>query len=82
MKGTMIRRSGADYAYLYESLGPFIAFLRVWIESLIVRPLTLTVMSLTLATYLTTPFFPDGDCVQPHLATNLLAAFAIGMLIY
>ena len=38
--GCMIKRSGADYAYIHVTFGPFIAFIRLWIECIIVRPFT------------------------------------------
>jgi len=34
----MIRKSGADYAYIHVTFGPFAAFVRLWVECVIVRP--------------------------------------------
>ena len=33
--GCMITKSGADYAYIYQTFGPGPAFLRIWIECMI-----------------------------------------------
>jgi hypothetical protein len=38
--GCMIKKSGADYAYIHVTFGPLVAFVRLWIECIIVRPCT------------------------------------------
>ena len=73
--GTAIVRSGADYAYMFESFGPFIAFLRLWVECIIVRPCSQAIVALTFAYYVIEPLFPD--CEQPATAVRLLAAICI-----
>ncbi|XP_012934914.1 Y+L amino acid transporter 2 [Aplysia californica] len=73
--GTSIVRSGADYAYMYEAFGPFVAFVRLWVECIIVRPCTTAIVALTFANYVIEPLFPD--CDQPELAVTLLAAVCI-----
>ena len=73
--GTMIVKSGADYAYIYEAFGPFLAFLRLWVESIIVRPCTTAIVALTFAYYVIEPLFPD--CDQPASSVRLLAAICI-----
>jgi len=35
--GTMITRSGGDYAYITDAFGPFLGFIRLWIEAIVVR---------------------------------------------
>lgn len=73
--GTAIVRSGADYAYMFEAYGPFVAFLRLWVECLIVRPCSQAIVALTFAYYVIEPLFPD--CEQPQIAVRLLAAICI-----
>lgn len=73
--GTMITKSGADYAYLYEAFGPFVAFLRLWVECMIVRPCSQAIVALTFAYYVIEPLFPT--CDQPDVAVRLLAAVCI-----
>uniref|UniRef100_A0A0K0D2I8 Large neutral amino acids transporter small subunit 1 n=1 Tax=Angiostrongylus cantonensis TaxID=6313 RepID=A0A0K0D2I8_ANGCA len=57
--GTLIHKSGADYAYIMEAFGSFLAFVRLWIESIVVRPCTATIVALTFAIYMLRPFYPD-----------------------
>lgn len=76
--GTAIVRSGADYAYIFESFGAFFAFLRLWVECMIVRPCSQAIVALTFAYYVIQPLFPD--CDQPDTAVRLLAAICISKL--
>nr|CAH8854442.1 unnamed protein product [Trichobilharzia regenti] len=76
--GTMIHRSGGDYAYVLEAFGSFMGFLRLWIEVMVARPATLTVVALTFAKYILQPIFPD--CTQPDTILRCLAAVCIIIL--
>lgn len=78
--GTSIVRSGADYAYLFEAFGPFLAFIRLWVECMIVRPCSQAIVALTFAYYVIEPLFPD--CTQPDDAVRLLAAVCILLLTF
>jgi amino acid permease len=70
--GTMIKKSGGDYAYIMDAFGPFLAFMRLWIEAMVVRPCTCTIVALTFAIYILKPFFTD--CDPPPGSTQALAA--------
>ncbi|EYC09513.1 hypothetical protein Y032_0060g3160 [Ancylostoma ceylanicum] len=76
--GTLITKSGGDYAYIMEAFGPFIGFLRLWIESMVVRPCALTIVGLTFALYMLRPIYPD--CDPPAGSKELLAAVMIMIL--
>lgn len=73
--GCMITKSGADYAYIMVTFGPFLAFLRLWIECMIVRPCSLAIQALTFSLYILKPLFPE--CDPPPAATRLLAAVCL-----
>ncbi|CAK1540931.1 unnamed protein product [Leptosia nina] len=78
--GTMIRLSGADYAYIMTTFGPFAAFIRLWIECMIVRPCSQAIVALTFSVYVLKPVFPE--CDPPNEATRLLAACCILLLTF
>ncbi|VDM28083.1 unnamed protein product [Toxocara canis] len=59
--GTLIKKSGGDYAYIMEAFGPFLAFIRLWVEAIVVRPCTCTIVALTFAIYMLRPFYPNCD---------------------
>ncbi|CAH0395858.1 unnamed protein product [Bemisia tabaci] len=73
--GCMISKSGADYAYIMETFGPFLAFIRLWIECMIVRPCSQAIVALTFSIYVLKPFFVD--CDPPDLSVRLLAVCCI-----
>ncbi|XP_076631147.1 Y+L amino acid transporter 2 isoform X1 [Colletes latitarsis] len=78
--GCMIRKSGADYAYIMETFGPFMAFIRLWVECMIVRPCSQAIVALTFSVYVLKPVFPD--CTPPDEATRILAACCICVLAF
>nr|CAD7257348.1 unnamed protein product [Timema shepardi] len=73
--GCMISKSGADYAYIMETFGPFMAFIRLWIECMIVRPCSQAIVALTFSVYVLKPFFPE--CQPPDESVRLLAVCCI-----
>ena len=73
--GTMIPSSGADYSYLMQAFGPLIAFLRLWVECVVVRPCTTAIVAMTFSNYILEPLYPT--CDPPDVAISLLAAICI-----
>uniref|UniRef100_A0A5S6Q2A2 Amino acid permease/ SLC12A domain-containing protein n=1 Tax=Trichuris muris TaxID=70415 RepID=A0A5S6Q2A2_TRIMR len=63
--GTLIRKSGGDYAYITTAFGPFIGFIRLWIEAIVIRPCSATITALTFAKYALVPVFGDCNYVTP-----------------
>lgn len=78
--GLLIRKPGGDYTYILDSLGPFIGFVRLWAECLIVRPCTITIVALTFAKYSVKLIFPE--CEPPDDSVRMLAAVCICVLAF
>ncbi|OWF35083.1 Y+L amino acid transporter 2-like isoform X2 [Mizuhopecten yessoensis] len=77
--GTMILKSGADYAYIRTAFGNLPAFLYLWVAIIIILPTGNAITALTFAEYILEPLFP---CESPKYATQLLAALCITLLTF
>ncbi|XP_077984750.1 cystine/glutamate transporter-like [Glandiceps talaboti] len=77
--GTTFGKSGGDYVYINEVFGPLPAFLVVWTVIVISTPATASILSITFATYLTKPFFPE--CETPKTVVTLVAIACL-MVVY
>ena len=75
--GTFILESGGEHAYLKAAFGPALTFLFDWTFTLMLKPSSLAIVSLTCAEYLTVPFFDDDCGSPPELIMKLLAACVI-----
>ncbi|KAE8630347.1 hypothetical protein XENTR_v10000789 [Xenopus tropicalis] len=73
--GTCIKKSGGHYTYILEAFGPLPAFIRVWVELLVIRPAATAVISLAFGRYILEPFFIQ--CEIPDLAIKLVTALGI-----
>lgn len=77
--GTMIPKSGGDYAYIHEAFGPLPAFLYLWVALVIIMPTGNTVIALTFANYILQPLFSNCDS-PPDIPIRLIAAVVICFL--
>merc|ERR1719402_134250 len=78
--GCMIKKTGADYAYIMVTFGKMLAFIRLWVECMVVRPCSQAIVALTFSLYATKPFFPE--CDPPDETVRILAAVCICVLAF
>ncbi|CAN7940238.1 unnamed protein product [Ixodes hexagonus] len=73
--GTMIPKSGGDYAYIFTAFGPLPAFLFLWVALLIIQPTSNAIAGITFAKYILEPIYLG--CAPPDNAVRLVAAVVI-----
>ena len=73
--GTMIPKSGGDYAYIKHAFGPLLSFLYLWAALLVIMPAGNAIIALTFANYILEPFYPE--CQPPEDAVRIIAASLI-----
>ena len=78
--GTCVKKSGAEYSYLWEGFGPIPAFLFSWTSILIIRPSAGAIIAMIFAEYVSKPFYPD--CEAPVALIKLLACVCLGKVLF
>ncbi|XP_063227254.1 b(0,+)-type amino acid transporter 1-like [Bacillus rossius redtenbacheri] len=90
--GTVVPRSGAEYAYFLEAFsslhrfwGPLVSFTCVWVYVVILRPAEVAVIILTFSEYVCQPFAPLTSHVPPERLAEvkkIIAILALGLITY
>ena len=78
--GTIIPKSGGEYAYLHTAFGSGPAFLFSWTANIVLKPSSLAIIILACADYALQPFYEGTECGPPQMASKFVAACGIGML--
>ncbi|XP_028666327.1 cystine/glutamate transporter-like [Erpetoichthys calabaricus] len=73
--GTSIKKSGGQYIYLLETLGPMPAFLRLWTQFVLIRPAASSVVALAFGRYIVEPFF--SPCPAPKLLVKMVSIIGV-----
>nr|XP_023029682.1 b(0,+)-type amino acid transporter 1-like isoform X1 [Leptinotarsa decemlineata] len=90
--GTLVPRSGSEYAYFVDSFsplhrfwGPLPAFIYSWIMTVAIRPAEIAVLLLTFSQYLCQPildFFCMSDQEENQKVITAIALVALGVTTY
>uniref|UniRef100_A0A8C6SQC9 Cystine/glutamate transporter n=1 Tax=Neogobius melanostomus TaxID=47308 RepID=A0A8C6SQC9_9GOBI len=78
--GTCIQKSGGHYTYILAAFGPQMAFIRLWVELIALRPAAMAVISLAFGQYILEPLFMP--CAIPPLAIKLATTMGISAVMY
>uniref|UniRef100_A0A672FJI9 b(0,+)-type amino acid transporter 1 n=1 Tax=Salarias fasciatus TaxID=181472 RepID=A0A672FJI9_SALFA len=77
--GTMITKSGGEYAYLSEAFHPVVAYLFSWTTVIVLKPSSFAIITMSLAEYASVPFY--SGCTPPLVVTKCLAAAAMLLIV-
>ncbi|XP_029351552.1 cystine/glutamate transporter-like [Echeneis naucrates] len=77
--GTTFSKSGSDYIYVLETLGPLPAFLRLWAEYILIRPAVASYVSLAFGRYVVEPFF--APCAAPVVLIKLASILGVTFVV-
>ncbi|MBN3293364.1 XCT protein, partial [Polypterus senegalus] len=77
--GTCIKKSGAHYIYILETLGPMLAFLRLWAQFILIRPASLSVVALAFGRYIVEPFYIP--CTAPKLLVKIVSIIGVSFAV-
>lgn len=75
--GTLIPKSGADYAYIRHCWGDLPAFMYLWVSLVMVFPMSNAIGAITFSHYFLQPILNGMGCldeIPPEFAVQLLAA--------
>uniref|UniRef100_A0AC34QN67 Amino acid transporter n=1 Tax=Panagrolaimus sp. JU765 TaxID=591449 RepID=A0AC34QN67_9BILA len=70
--GLLMSLSGGDYSYINEAFGSFAGFMRLWVEAIVIRPCTVTIVSLAFSEYVLTAAVGSADDLFLKLAITAL----------
>uniref|UniRef100_A0A672KQJ0 Cystine/glutamate transporter n=1 Tax=Sinocyclocheilus grahami TaxID=75366 RepID=A0A672KQJ0_SINGR len=78
--GTSIKKSGGHYTYILEAFGPQVAFMRMWVDMIAIRPAGLAVIALAFGRYILEPIFMP--CGVPEIAIKLATTIGLTAVMY
>ncbi|XP_016389409.1 cystine/glutamate transporter-like [Sinocyclocheilus rhinocerous] len=78
--GTSIKKSGGHYTYILEAFGPQVAFMRMWVDMIAIRPAGLAVLALAFGRYILEPIFMP--CGVPEIAIKLATTIGLTAAMY
>ncbi|XP_071824234.1 b(0,+)-type amino acid transporter 1-like isoform X2 [Apostichopus japonicus] len=80
--GTIIPKSGGEFPYLYDTYDPALGFLYAWVSTILMRPSSLSIISLTFAEYFVQPFFAADDCDPPLIVIKMMGCVCVILIVF